>query len=233
MDQRLVQVYEEGLFESRGFSKVEFYRLFRLAKECTRERGDGLKEMGHPINRLYFIENGKASITRNGSFLSNVTANDFVAEKEFLQSMNNRLAIQNNNHRTNGSNDFDLSSAKIEDGITKDDTLINENAIIDTNSKDITEGSILSTENVTVDSESMTLWYWDFEELKEYLSTHKDVSNALLAFISHELVEKLTDSWTRIEKDEKQREELQQLAVTYLLDGGLTSNIGQDSGKQL
>ena len=46
MDDEQNRIYEEGLFEKRGFDKVKFYRLFRLAKRQEKKRGDYLKKDG-------------------------------------------------------------------------------------------------------------------------------------------------------------------------------------------
>mmetsp|Transcript_21588 Transcript_21588/g.49074 ORF Transcript_21588/g.49074 Transcript_21588/m.49074 type:complete len:277 (-) Transcript_21588:960-1790(-) len=81
MSKEMIFIYESGLFENRGFSKVDFYRLFRLGKKETRKKGDFLKRVGHSNNELCYIIHGSASIDRDGSFLSSVSEHDFVSKQ--------------------------------------------------------------------------------------------------------------------------------------------------------
>jgi len=77
----------------------------------------------------------------------------------------------------------------------------------------------VANEIITVESDVITLYTWDFDELKSYLKTHLFVSNALLAFISHELREMLAESWDMRVEDDKKSKEMEQLAVDYLMEG--------------
>lgn len=79
--------------------------------------------------------------------------------------------------------------------------------------------SSVANESIIVGSDVITLYTWDFDELQSYLKTHVFVSNALLAFISHELREKLADSWDMRVEDDKKRIQMEQLAVDYLMEG--------------
>jgi len=52
MTEEMVEIFEEGLFRDRGFSKVDFYRLFGLAKKEVIKKGDFLKRSGSVSNKL-------------------------------------------------------------------------------------------------------------------------------------------------------------------------------------
>jgi len=53
MDGEMLDIYEDGMFESRGFRKVDFYRLFRLGKKEVRRKGDFLTRKGEVGHQLY------------------------------------------------------------------------------------------------------------------------------------------------------------------------------------
>ena len=76
----------------------------------------------------------------------------------------------------------------------------------------------IATESIVVDSDSLTLWKWDYLELKTYLENHRNVSNSLIAYISHEMREKLEEAWNEKKEMEQKHAQLEQLAVNYLLD---------------
>ena len=52
MDDELVSMYQDGSFAPRGFDKVEFYRLFSLAKKQEKKQGDFLEKIGTSNNTL-------------------------------------------------------------------------------------------------------------------------------------------------------------------------------------
>lgn len=52
MDDELVSMYQDGSFAPRGFDKVEFYRLFSLAKKQEKKEGDYLEKIGTTSNTL-------------------------------------------------------------------------------------------------------------------------------------------------------------------------------------
>jgi len=79
--------------------------------------------------------------------------------------------------------------------------------------------SSVANESIIVESDMITLYTWEFDELKSYLDTHLFVSNALLAFISHELREKLAESWNMRVEDDKKSMKMEQLAFDYLMEG--------------
>lgn len=55
MSEDMLEIYRHGLFEKRGFRKVDFYRLFGLAKKEVRNRGDYLKRAGEKTHQLYVL----------------------------------------------------------------------------------------------------------------------------------------------------------------------------------
>lgn len=84
---------------------------------------------------------------------------------------------------------------------------------------DASNTSSIANESVVVKSDMITMYTWEFDELKSYLDTHVLVSNALLAFISHELREKLAQSWNMKVEGDKEHVKMNQLAVNYLMEG--------------
>jgi len=87
MSEDMLEIYRHGLFEKRGFRKVDFYRLFGLAKKEVRKRGDYLKRAGERTHQLIYIVDGKGIITRDRSFLGKVPEHDFAGKIEFMRTM--------------------------------------------------------------------------------------------------------------------------------------------------
>jgi len=78
------------------------------------------------------------------------------------------------------------------------------------------------------------IYVWDYEPLKIYLDqpSHNSTHNALLAYLCHELREKLEDSWRERMLSEEKAAAVQQLAVDYLLNGvDPNSKSANDTGK--
>jgi hypothetical protein len=67
-----------------------------------------------------------------------------------------------------------------------------------------------------VDSESMTIWTWDQEEVKALDQT---VKNALLAYMYTGTQERLRQAWMKSIRDDEEMARLQHIATEYLLDG--------------
>jgi Popeye protein conserved region len=59
MPKDLEEIYHNGLFETRGFNKVEFVRLFDKASQLTFKKGEKLATDGHSNRRLYVLETVK------------------------------------------------------------------------------------------------------------------------------------------------------------------------------
>ena len=77
----------------------------------------------------------------------------------------------------------------------------------------------ITHESIIVQSEYVTLYVFEFDQLKSYLEDHQIISNALFSYISHELREKLSISWEMKTTSDKEKLKLEQLAVDYLMDG--------------
>mmetsp|Transcript_2393 Transcript_2393/g.3514 ORF Transcript_2393/g.3514 Transcript_2393/m.3514 type:complete len:331 (-) Transcript_2393:1513-2505(-) len=74
-----------------------------------------------------------------------------------------------------------------------------------------------STRDVVVGAGGAVVWVWEFSTLKETLEADRETANALLAYVSHELMEKLTDSWDeRIISTRQEAKEIQDLINTAL-----------------
>jgi len=154
----------------------------------------------------YFIENGSANITKNQILLAKLTQNDFCGESEFIdfQMSSNDLIGSKNGISTEMPT---VATNKDESEFTQSHIEKNESV------------SDKETVDVIVDSDIIIIWVWDFDELKDFLDHDKiGVSNALQAYIGHELREKLTDSWQIKIREDKEREKLQQLAVDFLMN---------------
>lgn len=187
MSKEMLEIYHSGLFEKRGFRKVDFYRLFGLAKKEVRNRGDYLKRAGEKTYQLCYIVDGAGIITRDRSSLGNVSDHDFAGEIEFMRFMTADKDIKSEGK----SNDAESNVIDLTDPTKQ----LQGEAY---------NSSSVANESIIVESDMITLYTWEFDELKSYLDTHLFVSNALLAFISHELREKLAESWNmRVEDDKR------------------------------
>eukprot|EP00978_Attheya_sp_CCMP212_P009859 scaffold23476_cov53-Attheya_sp.AAC.2 len=80
----------------------------------------------------------------------------------------------------------------------------------------------LSLANIVVNSESgATVYEWDFDTLCKYFqgtTQERNLANALLAYISHELQEKLAEAWHRLDQQENQHVDLSAHEKQVLLD---------------
>jgi hypothetical protein len=52
----------------------------------------------------------------------------------------------------------------------------------------------LATADAIVEGDGAVVWEWSFSELKEYLKNHREVSNALSAYINYDLRKKLINT---------------------------------------
>jgi len=217
MSQEMLDIYEKGMFEKRGFRKVDFYRLFGIATKEVRKKGDYLKRAGEQTHQLCYIANGAGIISRDQSYLGKLTENDFAGEIEFMRLMTKKETSSGECDEVDNNSKIEHNNIKtIDDSInfTTNQLLQNDNDAVSTNSL-----SFVANESIIVESDIVTIYTWDFEELKSYLDTHVLVSNALLAYISHELREKLEESWDmKVERD-KETAKLEQLTVDYLMAG--------------
>ena len=139
---------------------------------------------------------------RDETVLAYISENDFSGEMSLISS---------------------LTSPMKKDSKDKDNSFTDETDNGNNNDDDI---SMIAKSDVIVNSPTMIVWYWNIEELRKMLRKPKNrgVANALLAYASHELREKLIDSWDiRMQQQQDQRE-IEQVAVNYLLNGALSKN---------
>lgn len=134
------------------------------------------------------------------------------------------MRLMTNKDISSGECDIVDNNSKIEHSNIKTiDNSINftTNHLLQNDNDDVSTKSFsfVANESIIVESDIVTIYTWDFEELKSYLDTHVLVSNALLAYISHELQEKLAESWDmKVERD-KETAKMEQLTVDYLMAG--------------
>lgn len=197
MTEEMVEIFEGGLFRDRGFSKVDFYRLFGLAQKEVIKKGDYLKRTGSVSNKLFYIVSGSASIKREEVFLSSVSEHDFAGEIDLIRYL--------------------TESKKIPDAENADE--VSFQMMGDENPP--AEAINLARESCVVESDEMTVYVWDFLTLKDFLvgGNQRAVSNALHAYIGHEMREKLEDAWNIRVEDDRDKAHVQQLAVDYLFGG--------------
>jgi CRP-like cAMP-binding protein len=163
MDPEMEQLYTTGLFQKRGFNRVDFCRLFSLGNQRTLRGGDVItRRDGKRNTTLYFLTKGNVAISSGNQMIATVPPNNFIGEMTFLNFLlDEDEDDENNNDGDNGIDNYTSSGVATAD------------AIVDT-----------STGLATV-------WEWDFVELRTYLRGQREVSNALSAFINHDLRAKL------------------------------------------
>lgn len=213
LGEELETVYRSGEFEKRRVSRVDFKRLFvDLARREVKQRGEALKEEGEVTQQLCYILDGSGVISRNGSYLGSLEPNDFTGEIDFIQYVT--------------LTESDTSKEEsIRDPLNVDNILSEQSHghSSDLNSISSTPNILAkpSAESIHISSETAVIYVWDYESLKSYLDqpSHNSTHNALLAYLCHELREKLEDSWRERMRSEEKAAEVQQLAVDFLMDG--------------
>ena len=73
-----------------------------------------------------------------------------------------------------------------------------------------------NTESVLVNSGEVTVWVRDYDSLK---LLDRRIHNAVLAKMSIYFAQQLKDAWGIKEQDDRKMEEMQSIAVKYLIDG--------------
>jgi len=143
----------------------------------------------------FYIVSGSASIKREEVFLSSVSEHDFAGEIDLIRYL--------------------TESKKIPDAEDRDDVSFQ----IMGDENPLAEAINLARESCVVESDEMTVYVWDFLTLKDFLGHQRAVSNALHAYIGHEMREKLEDAWNIRVEDDRDKAHVQQLAVDYLFGG--------------
>lgn len=167
MSPTLEIIYREGCFEKRGFSKVEFLRLFDKAKQVSFQRGTKLASDGEENKTLYFVTQGSIVIERKGKRIALLTCNHFIGEMSFL------------NHLLGDDETNPASNAGSGSG-----SQLNNN-----NTKHSSSSTTASADAVVEDD--VVAYIWDFDGLKDYLGGEREVCNALSAYMNHDLRAKL------------------------------------------
>lgn len=85
MSPELEVLYKEGKFERRGFSRVEFLRLQKLAETVTLPAGHVLVKQGQVKKSLHFIVDGQVRVSTNeGEVLAMLDKYHFIGEISLL-----------------------------------------------------------------------------------------------------------------------------------------------------
>ena len=189
MDPALENLYQAGHFGRRGFGRVEFRRFMNLAAgRLELDAGTSLAQQGEPNDTLYLIVSGNVSIV--------------VKQEGRLQG--------DSEEKTN-----DSSANTIQVAVVKPYHFINEMAFLnyafvaseeddgeaegeDQDNKPSTTRHdpqqlqyLAASADAVVEPGGAVVWCWSFDTLQSYLHTNRYVSNALSAYISHDLRAKL------------------------------------------
>jgi len=240
MSDDLLFIYNDGDFIHRGFTKVDFYKLFSIAKKEKRKNMDYLKTQGSINDKMCYIVNGSARIVRNENdsglthTIGHVGNHDFTGEIDFMRYTRTKTRNDKGNipvvvtsYGLNEGEENKEHQLKVEDDT--DDINIPPSSLFD-GKHDVPDH--IATESIIIDSEEdVTVYVWDYQELKDYLAEHQCVSNSLFAYISHELIEKLEDAWEVKRQDNLEKGRLQQLAVNYLF-GGIETKVSENGERQ-
>ena len=84
MSDDMKELYVSGEFERRGFSNVEFNKLFSLAKRRELKPGEVLMYEGKQNTKIYFLVGGKVDIKSGKRRLANIDDSKFIGEMSFL-----------------------------------------------------------------------------------------------------------------------------------------------------
>ena len=84
MDETMLQVYKDGAFEKRGFSRVEFCKLFSISIKRTLNGGETLITGGKENKKMYFVASGSVRVRSDSKQIAVIDENGFVGEMSFL-----------------------------------------------------------------------------------------------------------------------------------------------------
>ena len=84
MDETMLQVYKDGAFEKRGFSRVEFCKLFFISIKRTLNGGETLITGGKENKKMYFVASGSVRVRSDSKQIAVIDENGFVGEMSFL-----------------------------------------------------------------------------------------------------------------------------------------------------
>jgi len=81
------KLYENGHFEQRGFSKVEFLRLYELAQVVELPPGSVVVKKGQAKESLQFLIEGSVDVLTNGKKVAQLEKYKFIGEISLLGRM--------------------------------------------------------------------------------------------------------------------------------------------------
>jgi len=84
MDDTMETIYQDGQFERRGFSRVEFLRLYERAHVVKLPPGHVLVRQGQRKDGLYFLLDGQVKISRSNITVARLGKYKFVGEISLL-----------------------------------------------------------------------------------------------------------------------------------------------------
>lgn len=162
MDPKMEQLFVDGKFQKRGFSRVEFLRLFNLAETVTLPPGHVLIEQGQVKRSLHFLLDGKVRVSKRNDRTGKTTTLATLDRYHFIGeiSLLSRMAQ-------------DLDSAA------------SANVTV------VGSSSSSSNRGGGTASAGATFLKWEFETLEPYLKGDRQVMNALSAYFNHDLTRKL------------------------------------------
>ena len=84
MNDDMKELFISGDFERRGFSNVEFNKLFSLAKRRELKAGEVIMHEGKPNSQMYFLVGGSVDIRSGNRRLASIDDTKFIGEMSFL-----------------------------------------------------------------------------------------------------------------------------------------------------
>jgi len=196
MSPSMVQLYQDGMFGKRGFSRVEFCKLFQIAKQRHVTKGNVLIAEGKPNSKMFLLVDGKLVIECGGKQITSVSPHKFIGEMSFLEFLLNKEerkegAVDNVCCYDNG----DEYEYKYDDENESYQAYYRKESKQHDGKKG-KEASLysLATAHVVVASQNALVYEWDFDKMCRHLEHHHEVANALQAYISHDLRLKLEES---------------------------------------
>lgn len=88
------KLYDDGKFDERGFSKVQFKKFFDNGRPRVLSTKEVIAQDDREMDKLYYIIDGNATATcsKDGRKLGTITPHKFVGELAFLESYQNLKA---------------------------------------------------------------------------------------------------------------------------------------------
>ena len=180
MNDELKQLYESGDFERRGFSKVEFCKLFTCATRKTIPKGKTLIRQGGTKPNVYILVHGTIQIRQDNRTIATLHRdNDDNSNKQGGHVFLGEMTILD--HLRHSEQDFD------------DDDFGEPSASADvvTGSSSRKDDSDDVSNNGDDDNEGVLVYEWTYNDMLSLLKKEHEVSNAILAYMCYDLQDKL------------------------------------------